>query len=357
MPFGTRNHFARDVGLDRDDPIAALDAFEGGRERRVDVGRVNGRAFLNNVSLGLYAQLVHRREGHRRRREALARLRALALLARDHSPLGLTVDGEPVETHVALVANNDYQLDLFSLGERERVDEGRLHLYLAHGMLPGSWEERSARALRDRLRTAGGCRPRSTASPPRWRRRSSSRSSRRRYVCCFRQSASTSAMWNAISLAGGSSSGRNHAELADVVRRLGLAADEPRRPVEVQRRVRVLVGAVAIHPDAEELAGLDLEPGLLAQLPAQGVERVLALLEEAARQIPVALGGPRRRAGRAGPGRRRRCRSRTPSASSSPRRGSRRPCTPRARPSSTSMVAPQTRAEPPSAELGHGVQR
>jgi diacylglycerol kinase family enzyme len=144
VPFGTRNHFARDVGLDRDDPIAALDAFGSGHERRVDVGRVNDRAFLNNVSLGAYAQLVHRRESHRRRRETLARLRALVLLARDHTPLGIRVDGEATETHVALVANNDYQLDLFSLGERERLDEGRLHLYLAKGLLPGSWEERAA---------------------------------------------------------------------------------------------------------------------------------------------------------------------------------------------------------------------
>jgi diacylglycerol kinase family enzyme len=143
VPFGTRNHLARDLGLDRDDPIGALDAFTSGRGRRIDVGHVNGHVFLNNVSLGLYAQLVHRRETHRRRREALARLRALALLARDHSPLGLTVDGRPVETHVALVANNDYQLDVFSPGERERLDEGRLHLYLATGLLPGSWEERT----------------------------------------------------------------------------------------------------------------------------------------------------------------------------------------------------------------------
>jgi diacylglycerol kinase family enzyme len=143
IPFGTRNHFARDIGFDRDDPIGALDAFVGGRERRVDVGRVNGDLFLNNVSLGLYADLVHRRESHRRRGEALARLRALLLLARDRSTLGITVDGEPVETHVTLIANNDYQLDLFSLGERERVDEGRLRLYIAHGLLPGSWDERA----------------------------------------------------------------------------------------------------------------------------------------------------------------------------------------------------------------------
>jgi diacylglycerol kinase family enzyme len=144
VPFGTRNHFARDLGLDRDDPISVLDAFTKGRERRVDVGRVNGTVFLNNVSLGLYAQLVHRREGHRRRGEALARLRALALLARDRSTLGLKVDGEPIETHVALVANNDYQLDLFSLGERTRLDEGRLHLDIAHGVLPSTWDERIA---------------------------------------------------------------------------------------------------------------------------------------------------------------------------------------------------------------------
>ena len=64
IPFGTRNHFARDLGLDRDDPIGALAAFDG-EERRIDVGRVGERLFLNNVSLGLYARLVHRREHHR----------------------------------------------------------------------------------------------------------------------------------------------------------------------------------------------------------------------------------------------------------------------------------------------------
>lgn len=144
VPFGTRNHFARDLGLDRDDPVGALKAFTQGRERRVDVGRVSGQVFLNNVSLGLYAQLVHRREHHRRRGEALARLRALALLARDRSTLGVSVDGNRVETHVALVANNDYQVDLFSLGERQRLDEGRLHLYIAGGVLPSTWEERLA---------------------------------------------------------------------------------------------------------------------------------------------------------------------------------------------------------------------
>ena len=128
IPFGTRNHFARDLGLDRDDPLAALEAF-GGTERRVDVGKVNGRVFLNNVSLGMYAQLVHEREEHRRRRELLARARAVAIALRDFSTRGVSVDGEPMQVRVLLVSNNDYTLDLFSIGERERLDEGLLHLY------------------------------------------------------------------------------------------------------------------------------------------------------------------------------------------------------------------------------------
>jgi diacylglycerol kinase family enzyme len=141
IPFGTRNHFARDLGLDRNDPIAALDAFVDRQERRIDVGRVGERLFLNNVSLGRYADLVHRREHHRRRRVAMARLRALAVLARHPRGIELTIDGRPVDAQIALVGNNRYKLDLFSLGERERLDEGRLHLALA-GWNPTNWEER-----------------------------------------------------------------------------------------------------------------------------------------------------------------------------------------------------------------------
>ncbi|MBA3733689.1 MAG: hypothetical protein H0W90_00575 [Actinobacteria bacterium] len=128
IPFGTRNHFARDLGLDRDNPGAALQAF-GGNERRIDVGRADERLFLNNVSLGLYARLVHRREGHRRRRDAFARVRAWAILLTHRAPLGITIDGTPVESRVVLVANNSYVLELPSLGERDRLDEGKLYLY------------------------------------------------------------------------------------------------------------------------------------------------------------------------------------------------------------------------------------
>jgi diacylglycerol kinase family enzyme len=143
VPYGTRNHFARDLGLDRDDPLAALAGFDG-EERRVDVGRAGERRFLNNISFGLYATLVHRREHHRRRREALAGLRALWLGVRRRPGVWAKVDGEPVRARVLLAANNAYDLSLFSIGERERLDEGCLHLYAAKGVLPRAWEERSA---------------------------------------------------------------------------------------------------------------------------------------------------------------------------------------------------------------------
>lgn len=160
IPFGTHNHFARDLGLDRDDPIGALAAFGSGVERKIDVGRIGDRVFLNNVSFGVYARLVHRRESHRRRGDALARLRALSLSIRDRHPDPLVVDGERVKARIVLVANNAYELDLFNVGERARLDEGKLHAYLADGWLPRDWEERVAesfgieRAAVGRLRAA-----------------------------------------------------------------------------------------------------------------------------------------------------------------------------------------------------------
>ena len=64
IPAGTRNHFAMDVGIDRRDLTGAVDAFVAGVERRIDVGELNGRIFLNNVCLGVYGEAV-RRPGYR----------------------------------------------------------------------------------------------------------------------------------------------------------------------------------------------------------------------------------------------------------------------------------------------------
>ena len=82
IPAGTRNHFALDLGVDRDDVVGALDALVDGRERRVDLAEVNGRVFVNNVSLGLYAGAVQQ-EGYRD-----AKLRTLLAVA----PAGLGAD-------------------------------------------------------------------------------------------------------------------------------------------------------------------------------------------------------------------------------------------------------------------------
>ena len=136
VPSGTFNHFARDVGVDRRDPAGALKAFSG-RETMIDVGRVNDRLFLNNVSLGLYARLVHEQNEVDRFR----RLRALGMLLRNPRGLGVTVDGKAAHARVLVVSNNAYKLDVFSLGERERLDEGTLQLSVAHGWLPSTWEQ------------------------------------------------------------------------------------------------------------------------------------------------------------------------------------------------------------------------
>jgi diacylglycerol kinase family enzyme len=156
IPFGTRNHFARDIGLDRDDPLGALAAFDDdGVERRIDVGKAGGdRLFLNNVSFGVYAGLVHRRERHRRRGEALARARALLQTGRHRHRLHARVNGEELPARVLLIGNNRYEVDLFTLGERTRLDAGELHLWAAAGWLPNAWEEQIAPRFTIELDTA-----------------------------------------------------------------------------------------------------------------------------------------------------------------------------------------------------------
>jgi diacylglycerol kinase family enzyme len=146
VPVGTRNHFARDLGLDPDDPVSALDALQG-TERTIDVGRAGERLFLNNVSIGLYAGLVHEREAHHsRRRGLMVAVRALLRSLR-HRPNHLTIDGRPVRGRLFLASNNYYELKPFALGRRERLDEGLLHLYIAQGLLPVNWEAHSAESF------------------------------------------------------------------------------------------------------------------------------------------------------------------------------------------------------------------
>jgi diacylglycerol kinase family enzyme len=126
VPSGTRNHFAGDLGLDREDPLAALEAFAG-TERRVDVGVVGERVFVNNVSLGAYADLV---ADPRYRTGKLATAHAVlpASLRGERELLRVDLrdaDGrEHLDVLVLLVACNAYALH----GVRERMDGGLLQV-------------------------------------------------------------------------------------------------------------------------------------------------------------------------------------------------------------------------------------
>src|SRR5947208_11642698 len=136
IPFGTYNHFAWDAGIDRDDPLGALRAFAG-EERRVDVGRLgDGRVFLNTVSFGLYAALVAEED------RVGSRLRALVRRVVRGGHVRLRIDGEPVTARIVVVGNNVYRLHPLQVGSRARLDGGILHLGIARGLLPRSWEER-----------------------------------------------------------------------------------------------------------------------------------------------------------------------------------------------------------------------
>jgi diacylglycerol kinase family enzyme len=138
VPWGTRNHFARDLGLDCADPVATLEAFRG-EERAVDAARVGEVIFLNNVSLGLYASLVHDPEQATKNRAVAALKMIPAAFGKSRRPLELTLDpgggGERVQAFVLLVANNDYALDAISdFGARTSLDEGLLHVYVVRAV-------------------------------------------------------------------------------------------------------------------------------------------------------------------------------------------------------------------------------
>ena len=130
VPAGTRNHFALDLGLDPDDLAHAMTAFRRGVEVRVDLAEVNGEAFVNNVSLGIYAAMV--RSQHYRRSKVRAILDELPdLIGPGSAPLPLRFrapDGaEHSGTHALLVSNNPYRLG--GLGHsawRPRLDSGSL---------------------------------------------------------------------------------------------------------------------------------------------------------------------------------------------------------------------------------------
>jgi len=129
VPAGTRNHFALDLGIDRDDVVRALDAFGPALETTIDLGEVNGGVFVNNVSLGLYARIVASEEYREAKRRIVAEMLP-DLLGADAAPSGLMVrgpDGPIMDAQVIQVSNNPYALSSVSgFGSRPRLDTGSL---------------------------------------------------------------------------------------------------------------------------------------------------------------------------------------------------------------------------------------
>ena len=133
IPAGTRNHLALDLGLDREDPRGAMQAYIDAVERRVDVGRVNGRLFVNNVSLGLYATIVQSPE-YRDSKVEVSRSMATSLLSRDSEPFDLEYTnpkGEDIDgAFVIMVSNNPYTLGATrDVAQRREIDGGQLGVF------------------------------------------------------------------------------------------------------------------------------------------------------------------------------------------------------------------------------------
>jgi diacylglycerol kinase family enzyme len=130
IPAGTRNHFALDVGIDRSDVIRALDAFAHGTERRVDLARVNGRVFVNNASLGVYAKIVQSEDYRNAQLETVARMLPDMLPPRG-APFDFGFDAPNGERwqgpQLLLVSNNPYRGPRPGVrGNRLGVDQGVL---------------------------------------------------------------------------------------------------------------------------------------------------------------------------------------------------------------------------------------
>jgi YegS/Rv2252/BmrU family lipid kinase len=158
LPLGTLNHFARDLGIPTELEEAAR-LIAGGRERRVDLAEMNDRIFINNSAIGLYPLMVLDRE---MQQDRLGRSKRLAVIVASirtlarfrHQRLTLTVNDqrEQVDTPLLFVGNNEYRLDLGAPGRREKVDDGRLSVFVMRKKTRRSFIAAMIRALINRTR-------------------------------------------------------------------------------------------------------------------------------------------------------------------------------------------------------------
>jgi len=159
LPLGTLNHFARDLDIPTDlDEAAKLIA--SGKDRRVDIGEMDDRVFINNSAIGLYPLMVVDRDLQRKR---LGRSKRLAMIVAslrtlvrfNHHRLTLTVNEERtgrVDTPLLFVGNNGYRIDIVAPGQRERLDGGELYVLVMRKKTRRGLVAASIRALLGRSR-------------------------------------------------------------------------------------------------------------------------------------------------------------------------------------------------------------
>jgi diacylglycerol kinase family enzyme len=131
VPAGTRNHLALDLGLDRDDVVGALDAYDDAVERRLDIADVNGRVFVNNVSLGVYAAIVRSPEYRDAKIDTtLATLPQVLGPGTQPFDLHFTQPNGSVRdgAHLIQISNNPYGASAGGVGSRPRLDERTLQV-------------------------------------------------------------------------------------------------------------------------------------------------------------------------------------------------------------------------------------
>ncbi len=147
VPAGTRNHFALDLGVDRGDLVGSLDAFTDAVERRIDVAEVNGRLFLNNVSLGIYGDAV-RQPAYRDAKARTLAQTAAQVLGPSVRAAGLALVDDRGRAHrdpaVVLVSNNPYSFDPpRAPGTRPALDSGQLGVVVLDRPAPGRTSART----------------------------------------------------------------------------------------------------------------------------------------------------------------------------------------------------------------------
>lgn len=138
LPLGTLNNFSKDLGIPQD-LNAAVRAIAEGEVHQIDLAEINGRIFINNSSIGLYPKMVVRREQQQQKlgRGKWAAAFWASLRIFRISPflkVDIELDGKVFErkTPFVFVGNNEYEMDMYNIGRRPSLEEGKLSLYLLH---------------------------------------------------------------------------------------------------------------------------------------------------------------------------------------------------------------------------------